>query len=222
MVSLKEALLKGLAPDGGLYMPQTIRLYPPAFYKNMAGMSLREISFVVAEAFWNDDIPADLLQEIIYDSINFDMPLVKIADNRYLIELFHGPSYSFKDVGMRLMARLLGYFGGKTAQKTVNVFASTTGDTGAAMAEAFAGVPGVRAYILYPRGKASAIQEKQMALQSGNIVPFEIDGTFEDCQRLIRQIFGDKELNRNILITSANSVNVARLLPQSFYYFYAF
>ena len=148
MVSLKEALLKGLAPDGGLYMPQTIRLYPPAFYKNMAGMSLREISFVVAEAFWNDDIPADLLQEIIYDSINFDMPLVKIADNRYLIELFHGPSYSFKDVGMRLMARLLGYFGGKTAQKTVNVFATTTGDTGAAMAEAFAGVPGVRAYIL--------------------------------------------------------------------------
>lgn len=222
MASLKEALLKGLAPDGGLYMPQTIRLYPPAFYKNMAGMSLREISFVVAEAFWNDDIPADLLQEIIYDSINFDMPLVKIADNRYLIELFHGPSYSFKDVGMRLMARLLGYFGGKTAQKTVNVFATTTGDTGAAMAEAFAGVPGVRAYILYPRGKASAIQEKQMALQSGNIVPFEIDGTFEDCQRLIRQIFGDKELNRNILITSANSVNVARLLPQSFYYFYAY
>ena len=126
MASLKEALLKGLAPDGGLYMPQTIRLYPPAFYKNMAGMSLREISFVVAEAFWNDDIPADLLQEIIYDSINFDMPLVKIADNRYLIELFHGPSYSFKDVGMRLMARLLGYFGGKTAQKTVNVFATVS------------------------------------------------------------------------------------------------
>ena len=222
MVSFKEALMKGLAPDGGLYMPQTIRVYPPAFYKNLAGMSLREISFIVAEAFWNDDIPADILQEIIYDSINFDMPLVKVADNRYLIELFHGPSYSFKDVGVRLLVRLLGYFNGKNTQKTVNIFASTTGDTGAAMADAFAGVPGVRVYILYPHGKVSEMQERQMTSQGGNIVPIEIDGTFEECQSLLRQVFNDKEINRSMLITSANSVNVARLLPQSFYYFYAY
>ncbi len=222
MVSLKEALMRGLAPDGGLYMPQTIRLYPPAFYKNMAGMSLREISFIVAEAFWNDDIPADVLQEIVYDAINFDMPLVKVAENRYLIELFHGPSFSFKDVGVRFLSRLLRYFGGKTAQKTVNIFASTTGDTGAALAEEFAGVPGVRVYILYPHAKVSDIQEKQMSVPSGNVVPIEVDGTFEDCQNLVRQVFIDKELRRNILITSANSVNIACLLPQSFYYFYAY
>lgn len=222
MVPLKDAFMKGLAPDGGLYMPQAIRLYPPAFYKNMAGMSLQEIAFVVAEAFWGGDIPAGVLQEIVYDAINFDVPLVKIADNRYVLELFHGPTCSFKDVGVRFMARLTGYLCGTASHRTLNVFVSTTGDTGAAVADAFAGMPGVRVYILYPHGKLSPVQEKQIATRGGNVVALEVDGTIDDCQSLLRQVFNDKELNRNMLITTANAVNVARLLPQSFYYFYAY
>ncbi|CDA21872.1 MAG TPA: threonine synthase [Porphyromonadaceae bacterium] len=220
--SLEEAVVKGLAPDKGLYMPEKIKRLPPAFFHNMGEMSLREISFIVAEAFFGEDVEADVLKNIVYDTLSFDIPLVRVHDSIYSLELFHGPTLAFKDVGARFMARLLGYFIERKGNKEVNVLVATSGDTGSAVANGFLGVPGIHVYVLYPKGKVSEIQEKQFTTLGRNITALEIDGTFDDCQALVKSAFMDKDLNKMMNLTSANSINVARFLPQSFYYFYAY
>lgn len=222
-VSLEEAVIKGLAPDKGLYMPQTIQRLPDAFFHNIAEMSLQEIAFVVASAFFGQDIEAKRLQEIVNDTLSFDIPLVKVKDSIYSLELFHGPTAAFKDVGARFMARLLEYFIEKDKKpRMVNVLVATSGDTGSAVANGFFQVPGIRVFVLYPKGKVSDIQEKQFTTLGQNITALEINGTFDDCQRLVKEAFMDEDLNRHLFLTSANSINVARFLPQAFYYFYAY
>ena len=167
--SLEEAVIKGLAPDKGLYMPEKIKRLPPAFFHNMGEMSLQEISFIVAEAFFGEDVEADVLKNIVYDTLSFDIPLVPVHDSIYSLELFHGPTLAFKDVGARFMARLLGYFIKKEGEKEVNVLVATSGDTGSAVANGFLGVPGIHVYVLYPKGKVSEIQEKQFTTLGRNI-----------------------------------------------------
>ena len=220
--TLEEAVIKGLASDKGLYMPETIKRLPDAFYHNIGEMTFQEMSFIVAEAFFGEDIEADILKKIVYDTLNFDTPLVPVHDNIYSLELFHGPTLAFKDVGGRFMARLLGHFIQKKGEKEVNVLVATSGDTGSAVANGFFGVPGIRVFVLYPKGKVSEIQEKQFTTLGQNITALEVDGTFDDCQALVKSAFMDKELNNTMLLTSANSINVARFLPQSFYYFHAY
>ena len=221
-VSLRDAVIKGLAPDKGLYMPEVIKQLPPAFFHNMKEMSLREISFIVAEAFFGEDVDAGDLKKLVDETLNFDIPLVKVSDRIYSLELFHGPTLAFKDVGARFMARLLGYFMNRESRQTVNVLVATSGDTGSAVANGFLDVPGIKVYVLYPKDKVSKIQEMQFATLGKNITALEVDGTFDDCQSLVKKAFLDKELNEAVKLTSANSINVARFLPQSFYYFYAY
>lgn len=220
--TLKEAVIKGLASDRGLFMPEIIKRLPDAFYHNISEMTFQEISFIIAEAFFGEDVEADALKTLVYDALNFDTPVIKVTDNIYSLELFHGPTAAFKDVGARFMARLLGYFIGKDKHEQVNVLVATSGDTGSAVANGFLGVPGIHVYVLYPKGKVSLIQEKQFTTLARNITALEIDGTFDDCQALVKSAFMDTDLNNNINLTSANSINVARFLPQSFYYFYAY
>ncbi|MCR4765975.1 MAG: threonine synthase [Bacteroidaceae bacterium] len=219
-VTLQEAVVKGLAADKGLYMPERIHALPTTFYEQMPQMNLQEVAFEVAKAFFGEDIPADKLRQIVFDTMSFDIPLVKVSNNIYSLELFHGPTLAFKDVGARFMARMLGYFVGKQ-QNTVNVLVATSGDTGSAVANGFLGVEGIHVYVLYPKGKVSLIQEKQFTTLGKNITALEVDGTFDDCQRLVKSAFMDAELNAHMKLTSANSINVARFLPQAFYYFWA-
>ena len=222
MASLQEAVVKGLAADKGLFMPMTVKPLPQEFYDTIDTLSFQEIAYRVADAFFGEDVPADTLKQIVYDTLSFDVPLVKVADNIYSLELFHGPTLAFKDVGGRFMARLLGYFIKKEGQKNVNVLVATSGDTGSAVANGFLGVEGIHVYVLYPKGKVSEIQEKQFTTLGQNITALEVDGTFDDCQALVKAAFMDKELNEHLSLTSANSINVARFLPQAFYYFYAY
>lgn len=221
-VSLQEAVVKGLAPDKGLFMPEEIKVLPQSFYDNIADMSFQEIAYTVADAFFGEDVEADVLKDIVYDTLNFDTPVVHVKDNIYSLELFHGPTLAFKDVGGRFMARLLGYFIKKQGQKDVKVLVATSGDTGSAVANGFLGVEGIHVYVLYPKGKVSEIQECQFTTLGRNITAIEVDGTFDDCQALVKTAFLDDELNDKLNLTSANSINVARFLPQSFYYFYAY
>lgn len=220
--TLEEAVVKGLASDKGLFMPYVIKKLPAEFFEVIDQLSFQEIAFTVAEAFFGEDVPAEDLKEIVYDALNFDVPLVPVTDNIYSLELFHGPTLAFKDVGARFMARLLSYFIRREGQKQVNVLVATSGDTGSAVANGFLGVDGIHVYVLYPKGKVSDIQEKQFTTLGQNITALEIDGTFDDCQSLVKQAFMDEELNRHMKLTSANSINVARFLPQAFYYFYAY
>ena len=220
--SLQEAVVKGLAPDKGLYMPERIPTIPKAFFNNIGEMSLQDIAYVVANTLFGEDIESETLKEIVNDTLNFDIPLVHVADNKYSLELFHGPTLAFKDVGARFMARLLGYFNKKNGTKDVNVLVATSGDTGSAVANGFLGVPGVKVFVLYPKGKVSKIQEAQFTTLGKNITALEISGTFDDCQALVKNAFMDAELNEKLQLTSANSINVARFLPQMFYYFYAY
>ena len=220
-VSLKEAVIKGLAGDNGLFMPEKIPVFEPEFYSNIENLSFQEIGYAVAEKFFGTDIPAEKLKEIVFETLAFDCPVVKVTSNIYSLELFHGPTLAFKDVGARFMARLLNYFLGES-DKTVNVLVATSGDTGSAVANGFLGVEGIRVFVLYPKGKVSRIQESQFTTLGKNITALEIDGTFDDCQRLVKTAFLDHELNEKLLLTSANSINVARFIPQSFYYFNAF
>lgn len=222
LASLEEAVVKGLASDKGLFMPMTVKPLPQEFYDEIENLSFQEIAYRVADAFFGEDVPADVLKQIVYDTLNFDVPLVKVTDNIYSLELFHGPTLAFKDVGGRFMARLLGYFIRKEGKKEVNVLVATSGDTGSAVANGFLGVEGIHVYVLYPKGKVSEIQEKQFTTLGQNITALEVDGTFDDCQALVKSAFMDKELNEHLLLTSANSINVARFLPQAFYYFYAY
>lgn len=221
--SLETAVVKGLAADRGLYMPTSIRPLPQEFFDNIQDMSLQEISFRVAECFFGEDIPAEDLRQIVYDTMSFDIPAVKVTDNIYSLELFHGPTLAFKDVGARFMARLLGYFNKKQGgDRLVNVLVATSGDTGSAVANGFLGVPGIHVYVLYPKGKVSPIQECQFTTLGQNITAIEVEGVFDDCQAMVKSAFMDEELNQHMKLTSANSINVARFLPQSFYYFWAY
>lgn len=219
--TLQEAVVKGLASDRGLFMPEVIKQLPEEFFDRMEDLSFQEIAYVVADAFFGEDVDADSLKEIVYDTLNFDVPLVHVHDNIYSLELFHGPTLAFKDVGARFMSRLLGYFIKKEGQKEVNVLVATSGDTGSAVANGFLGVDGIRVYVLYPKGKVSPIQECQFTTLGKNITALEVDGVFDDCQALVKSAFMDKDLNAHAKLTSANSINVARFLPQAFYYFYA-
>ena len=221
-VSLEEAVVKGLAADKGLYMPDTIKSLPASFYNYIEELSFQEIACCVADAFFGEDVPADILKQIVCDTLSFDAPLVSVSDNIYSLELFHGPTLAFKDVGGRFMARLLGYFIHKEGKQQVNVLVATSGDTGSAVANGFLGVEGIHVYVLYPKGKVSEIQEKQFTTLGQNITALEVDGTFDDCQALVKAAFMDQELNAHMQLTSANSINVARFLPQAFYYFYAY
>ena len=222
IATLEEAVVKGLAPDKGLYMPENIHKLPEAFFDNIENMSFQEIAFEVAKAFFGDDVETNALKDIVYDTLSFDVPAIKVENNIYSLELFHGPTLAFKDVGARFMARLLQYFIKKEGQKSVTVLVATSGDTGSAVANGFFGVDGIHVDVLYPKGKVSKIQESQFTTLGKNITAIEIDGVFDDCQTLVKQAFMDEELNANKKLTSANSINVERFLPQAFYYFYAY
>ncbi|HOO96120.1 MAG TPA: threonine synthase [Proteiniphilum sp.] len=219
-VSLKEAVVKGLAPDRGLYMPETIGQLPTSFYKEISGMNLTTIAQTVARKFFGEDIPQDELDTIVADTLSFGIPLRKVEENIWVLELFHGPTFAFKDVGARFMARMLSHFV-KKEQEEVKVLVATSGDTGSAVANGFLGVEGIHVFVLYPSGKVSDIQEAQFTTLGKNITALEVDGTFDDCQALVKNAFMDEELNSQLRLTSANSINVARFLPQSFYYFHA-
>jgi threonine synthase len=220
-VSLKDAVIKGLADDKGLFMPERIEALPQSFFDNIHKLSFQEISFEVAKKFFGEDVPEADLKELVYDTLCFDCPVVHVNDNIYSLELWHGPTLAFKDVGGRFMARLLAYFlKGNTEQ--VNVLVATSGDTGSAVANGFLGVDGIHVYVLYPKGLVSEIQEKQFTTLGQNITAIEVDGTFDDCQRLVKTAFLDQELKAGLTLTSANSINVARFLPQAFYYFNAY
>ena len=219
--TLQEAVVKGLASDRGLYMPEVIQCLPDSFFEEMKDLSFQEVAYVVADAFFGEDVEAEDLKKIVYETLNFDVPLVHVNDNIYSLELFHGPTLAFKDVGARFMSRLLGYFIKKEGQKDVNVLVATSGDTGSAVANGFLGVDGIHVYVLYPKGKVSPIQECQFTTLGQNITALEIDSVFDDCQALVKSAFMDEELNKKMYLTSANSINVARFLPQAFYYFYA-
>lgn len=220
--SLEEAVVKGLASDRGLYMPEYIDTLDEEVIARLKDLSFQEIAYRVAEALLGEDIEPDTLRAIVYDTLSFDTPVVAVRENIYSLELFHGPTLAFKDVGARFMARLLGHFIRKAGKREVNVLVATSGDTGSAVANGFLGVPGIRVFVLYPKGKVSPIQECQFTTLGKNITALEIEGTFDDCQALVKTAFLDEELNARMLLTSANSINVARLLPQSFYYFNAY
>ena len=220
--TLKEAVVKGLASDKGLFMPEAIKPLPQSFFDEIQNLSFQEIAYRVADAFFGEDIPAYDLKKIVYDTLSFDVPAVPVTDNIYSLELFHGPTLAFKDVGARFMARLLQYFIKQEGNEQVNVLVATSGDTGSAVANGFLGVDGIRVYVLYPKGKVSDIQECQFTTLGQNITALEVDGVFDDCQALVKNAFMDADLNKHMKLTSANSINVARFLPQSFYYFYAY
>lgn len=221
-VTLQEAVVKGLAPDKGLYMPEHIEKLPQEFFDKIDTLSFQEMSFEVAKAFFGKDIDTDTLRQIVFGTLAFETPLVKVEEGIYSLELFHGPTLAFKDVGGRFMARLLEYFVKKQGQENVKVLVATSGDTGSAVANGFLGVEGIHVYVLYPKGKVSKIQECQFTTLGQNITAIEVDGTFDDCQALVKTAFLDEDLNKVLNLTSANSINVARFLPQAFYYFNAY
>jgi threonine synthase len=219
-VSLKEAVLKGLPPDNGLYMPVKIPRLTADFFENLKNLSLQEIGYAVSKAFFSDDLSEAEIKWIVEEAINFDAPLVNIHDSIFSLELFHGPTLAFKDFGARFMSRMLSIL--LAGQKSdVKILVATSGDTGSAVAQGFYGVQGTHVIILYPSGKVSKIQEQQIATLDKNITTLEVDGTFDDCQQLVKTAFLDESLNRKLVLSSANSINIARLIPQSFYYFYA-
>jgi threonine synthase len=220
-VSLSEAVIKGLAPDNGLYMPEQIPLLPPKFFDTIHTKSFVEIAFEVAKNLLGDDLPEEELRRIVSHTIQFDAPLVEIEKDVFALELFHGPTLAFKDFGARFMSQLLGYLA-KQQKREIVILVATSGDTGSAVANGFLSVPGTRVIVLYPSGKVSEIQEKQFTTLGKNITALEVAGTFDDCQSLVKQAFLDDDLRSRFFLTSANSINIARLIPQSFYYFWAY
>ncbi|MEO8961288.1 MAG: threonine synthase [Ginsengibacter sp.] len=220
VVDFKQATIRGLAPDKGLYFPESLPYIDKEFFIQINSFSDEEIAFKVIQPYVGDVIPEAELRRIVAETINFDIPLKKISESIYSLELFHGPTLAFKDVGARFMSRCLGYFV-KNSKKKVTVMVATSGDTGGAVANGFYNVDGVEVVILYPSGKVSNVQEKQLVTLGNNIHAVEINGTFDDCQKLVKQVFSDKDLNKELFLTSANSINVARWLPQQFYYFFA-
>ena len=228
IADLHKAVVKGLAEDRGLYMPEKIKQLPKEFFDTIETKTFQEIAYTVADVFFGEDVDAESLKKIVYDTLSFDCPVVKVKDDIYTLELFHGPTLAFKDVGARFMARLLQYFikkeqsGQSLISQDVNVLVATSGDTGSAVANGFLGVEGIHVYVLYPKGKVSPIQECQFTTLGKNITAIEVDGVFDDCQALVKNAFMDAELNQHMKLTSANSINVARFLPQAFYYFNAY
>ena len=220
-VPFKEGVFNSLPADRGLYMPVNIPLLDPDFIADIHKYSLPEIAFRVSKAILNDAIPESDLKAIIDDAINFDAPVVEISERIHVLELFHGPSLAFKDFGARFMSRVMSYFL-KEGEKQLDVLVATSGDTGGAVALGFLGVPNVRVTILFPKGKVSPIQELQLTTNRQNIRAIEIDGTFDDCQALVKRAFNDPELKEKFRLTSANSINISRLIPQTFYYFNAY
>lgn len=219
--TFKEATIKGLAPDKGLYFPEMIPLLPEGLIKNIDSYSKEAIALAVIQPYIGNEIPKKDLEKIVGETVNFDFPLVKVQEGMYSLELFHGPTLAFKDVGARFMSRCLGHFV-KGENKKITVLVATSGDTGGAVANGFYDVDGIDVVILYPMGKVSSVQELQLTTLGKNISALEVNGTFDDCQQLVKQAFADQELNKDLFLTSANSINVARWLPQQFYYFFAY
>lgn len=219
--TFKDAVIKGIAPDKGLYFPENITPLPDSFFENIDTLSYETIAFEAIKQFVTPDIPEDVLKTIIAETLAFDFPVVEINKEISTLELFHGPTMAFKDVGARFMARCLGYFN-QNNTKNVTVLVATSGDTGGAVAHGFLGVKGVNVVILYPSGKVSYIQEKQLTTLKKNITALEVDGVFDDCQDMVKRAFLDEELTNKMQLTSANSINVARWLPQMFYFFFAY
>ncbi|MCH4553305.1 threonine synthase [Aestuariibaculum lutulentum] len=219
--SFRDAVIKGLAPDKGLYFPESITPLPQSFFDNIDNLSYSEIAFEAIKQFVSPEIPEDILKTIVEETLSFDFPIVKLNDNISTLELFHGPTMAFKDVGARFMARCLGYFN-QDNDKEVTVLVATSGDTGGAVANGFLGVKGVNVVILYPSGKVSDIQEKQLTTLGQNIKALEVNGTFDDCQAMVKTAFLDESLTSQMQLTSANSINVARWLPQLFYFMFAY
>ncbi|MCG7857876.1 threonine synthase [Flavihumibacter sediminis] len=220
IADFRQATIDGQAPDGGLYFPDTIPQHSAEWIKDLNKYSRAEIAFKVIAPFTGKTIPEDILWSIVNETIDFPIPLIKVDKGIYLLELFHGPTLAFKDVGARFMSRCLGYFAKEKSEK-ITVLVATSGDTGGAVASGFHNVDGVNVVILYPSGKVSAVQEKQLTTFGGNIQALEVEGNFDDCQKMVKEAFRDKELKEKIFLTSANSINVARWLPQQFYYFFA-
>lgn len=220
--SLEEAVMTGLAPDGGLFMPERIPVIPRAFFNNIGEMSVRDIAYVVATTILGEDIEAAELKQIVYDTFSFEIPLRKVDSDIYALELFHGPTLAFKDVGARFLARIISHYSRPQSGGEVNVLVATSGDSGGAVAVGFHNVPGVKVFVLYPERGLSAVQRHQFVSLGDNVYPIEIMGTFDDCQRLVKEAFVDSRLREEMHITSANSINVCRLLPQMFYYFYGY
>lgn len=220
-VSFAQAAVQGQAPDKGLYFPESIPQLPKGFIENIQQYSKEEIGFTVMKPYAGNSIPDDVLQQIVKETVDFPFPLVQVSENSFALELFHGPTLAFKDVGARFMSRCLGYFNRNNNQH-VTVLVATSGDTGGAVANGFLGVEGVDVVILYPSGKVSEVQELQLTTCGQNITALEVSGTFDDCQAMVKQAFADAELNGKLSLTSANSINVARWLPQQLYYFYAY
>jgi threonine synthase len=220
-VPFKEAVFNSLPQDKGLYMPVSIPKLNPDFLRDLAKYSLPEIAFEVAKTMLSGAIPEKDLKAIVEDAINFEAPIVKVEEEVYVLELFHGPSLAFKDFGARFMSRVMSYFL-RDGEKMLDILVATSGDTGGAVALGFLGVPNTRVTILYPKGKVSPIQEQQLTTNGQNIRAVEVDGTFDDCQALVKQAFVNNELNEKFRLTSANSINIARLIPQTFYYFNAY
>ncbi len=219
-VGLKEAVLQGLAPDGGLFMPEVIEMLPQSFFDEIDSMSFQDIGFEVVKHFLGDDIPEGDLRKIITETLNFEAPIVKVEDGIHSLELYHGPTLAFKDFGARFMSRLMAYFN-EGSDKELVVLVATSGDTGSAVANGFYNVPGIRVVLLYPSGKVSNIQEQQLTTLGGNVTALEVEGVFDDCQRMVKEAFVDDDLSE-VNLTSANSINIARLIPQSLYYFDAY
>ena len=217
---LKEAVIRGLATDRGLYMPVSVPVISRAMLEGFRGMDLTAIAVQLSQALFGEDIPENELRRITEEAINFDTPLVEVEKGIYALELFHGPTLAFKDVGARFLARLLGFFT-KEFKEDIHVLVATSGDTGSAVANGFLGIDGIRVHVLYPSGGVTPLQEKQFTTLGNNISALEVQGSFDDCQRLVKEAFMDEELSKHMTLTSANSINLARFLPQAFYYFRA-
>lgn len=225
LATLEKAVVKGLAEDRGLYMPERVPVLAPSFFEDIDKMTFQDIAFAVASAYFGDDVEAGALRQIVDDTLQFDCPVRPVTDHVSALELFHGPTLAFKDVGARFMARLLRHFIGQAKsadRRTLHVLVATSGDTGSAVANGFLGVDGIHVHVLYPKGKVSATQECQFTTLGQNVTAVEVSGVFDDCQALVKNAFMDRELNESLRLTSANSINVARFLPQAFYYFHAY
>lgn len=220
---LRKAVMEGLAPDGGLYLPERIPVIPSAFFNNIGDMSVRDIAYVVADLMLGDDIDSAEIKRIVNDTFSFDIPLLKLDDNIYVLELFHGPTLAFKDVGARFLARIIRHYSDKRqGARKVKVLVATSGDSGGAVASGFLNVDGVEVYVLYPQGGLTQFQKAQFTIPGSNIHAIEVFGTFDDCQRMVKSAFNDPELRGEMELTSANSINICRLLPQMFYFFHAY
>ncbi len=217
-VSLKEAVIKGLAPDQGLYMPEKVPVLPNRFFEQLSTLSFREMGYEIMGALFSDDLSPAQIKELVDHTLVFDAPLVQVEEGIYSLELFHGPTLAFKDFGARFCSKLMSMLQDK---RELKVLVATSGDTGSAVANGFYGVEGVEVVILYPSGKVSELQEKQFTTLGGNVRALEVDGVFDDCQQMVKRAFLDPELNGKVLLTSANSINIARWIPQCLYYFYA-